>query len=116
LHLTLTHLPAGNSLKNNTGFTLIELLVVVVIVGILASFITLSIKLAKPSAIKTLKMKIQQHIVSVETYVQLYNQPIRLQVSQANKVNPVLFFRLFPAVNVFIFITSASNTISTITI
>jgi prepilin-type N-terminal cleavage/methylation domain-containing protein len=59
-------LTAGNSLKNNTGFTLIELLVVVVIVGILASFITLSIKLAKPSAIKTLKMKIQQHIVSVE--------------------------------------------------
>ncbi len=75
-------LTAGNSLKNNTGFTLIELLVVVVIVGILASFITLSVKLAKPSAIKTLKMKIQQHIVSVETYVQLYNQPIRLQVSQ----------------------------------
>lgn len=75
-------LTTGISLKINKGFTLIELLVVVVIVGILASFVALSVKLAKPSAINSLRVKMQQQIEWVSTYVQLYNQPIRLQVSQ----------------------------------
>jgi len=77
-------LTTGTSLKTNAGFTLIELLVVVAIVAILAGFVTLSVKLAKPSAVNVLKAKIQQHITLVKNHVQLYNQPIRLQINQDN--------------------------------
>ncbi|WP_139661238.1 prepilin-type N-terminal cleavage/methylation domain-containing protein [bacterium endosymbiont of Bathymodiolus sp. 5 South] len=67
-------------IKYNAGFTLIELLVVVMIVGIMTSLVTLSVDLAKPSAVKSLKVKIQSHIVSVQNHSQLYNKPIRLIV------------------------------------
>jgi prepilin-type N-terminal cleavage/methylation domain-containing protein len=72
-------------IKHSAGFTLIELLIVVVIVGILTSLVTLSINLAKPSAVEGLKSKIQKHIVSMKNHSQLYNKPIRL-IFHANKI------------------------------
>jgi prepilin-type N-terminal cleavage/methylation domain-containing protein len=62
----------NSAAKHSAGFTLIELLVVVIIIGILTSLATLSINLAKPSAVKSLKIKIQSHIVSMQNHSQLY--------------------------------------------
>ena len=82
-------LATGNNnnsvIKHNAGFTLIELLVVVVIVSILTSLVTLSMNLAKPSAVKSLKVKIQNHIASTQNHAQLYNKPIRL-IIRSNKI------------------------------
>ncbi len=83
-------LTTGSNSKNNAGFTLIELLVVILIVGILAGFVTLSINLAKPSAISRLKAAIQQHIAQVQNHVQLYNQPMRLVINK-NKLQTLSF-------------------------
>jgi prepilin-type N-terminal cleavage/methylation domain-containing protein len=59
----------NSAAKHSAGFTLIELLVVVIIIGILTSLATLSINLAKPSAVKSLKIKIQSHIVSMQNNI-----------------------------------------------
>ncbi|CAC9437794.1 hypothetical protein BSPLISOX_2626 [uncultured Gammaproteobacteria bacterium] len=75
----------NSAAKHSAGFTLIELLVVVIIIGILTSLATLSINLAKPSAVKSLKIKIQSHIVSMQNHSQLYNKPMRL-IFHSNKM------------------------------
>ncbi|SMN15326.1 hypothetical protein CRYPD_477 [uncultured Candidatus Thioglobus sp.] len=59
-------------------------MVVVLIVGVLASLVTLSINIASPSEVNKLKAKMQQHITLVQNHVQLYNQPIYLKVSKDN--------------------------------
>ena len=68
------------STAGNKGFTLVELLVVLLIIGVMTSLVSLSLKAAQPSAAETLLNQLKTQFMWAKQYAQLMNQPTRIQL------------------------------------
>ena len=63
------------------GFTLIELLIVLLIIGVLASFTTLSINTVRPSESQVLFNNLQNQLSQSQKIAQLKNVNLRLNIN-----------------------------------
>ena len=69
------------SITGIKGFTLIELLIVLLIIGVLASFTTLSINTVRPSESQILFKNLQNQLSQSQKIAQLKNVNLRLNIN-----------------------------------
>jgi len=74
---------------NSKGFTLIELLIVLLIVGIMVSIATISIKAARPSTTQMLFNQMKSQFHSVVDFSQLRNIDLRIDIDTVEKDNKI---------------------------
>lgn len=68
------------STAGSKGFTLVELLVVLLIIGVMTSLVSLSLKAAQPSAAEKLLNQLKTQFIWAQQYAQLMNQPTRIEL------------------------------------
>lgn len=70
---------------NNKGFTLVEMLVVLLIIGVMVSIATISIKAARPSNTQTLFNNIKNQFRLAIDFSQLRNTHLRIGINSIEK-------------------------------